>query len=114
MYGILGGMEKTTVYLTAQQKAALARAAEAEGRTEARLIRAGIDVVTARHALGEARVTLAADDLDLPREMASLDRPRWVDRNDFVRLVLHHQADEGLRTQLRDLVPGTTDDEQIA
>src|SRR3989304_2208271 len=41
----MGGMEKTTVYLTAQQKTALARAAEAEGRSEARLIRAGVDGV---------------------------------------------------------------------
>ena len=49
MYGRMGGMEKTTVYLTTEQKAALARAAEAEGRSEARLIRAGIDAVTSRH-----------------------------------------------------------------
>ena len=54
MYGIMGGMEKTTVYLTSEQKAALAQAAAAEGRSEARLIRAGIDVVTARHRAGEA------------------------------------------------------------
>ena len=39
----MGGMEKTTVYLTRQQKAALASAAEAEGRSEARLIREGVD-----------------------------------------------------------------------
>ena len=33
---MMGGVEKTTVYLTTEQKAALARAAEAEGRSEAR------------------------------------------------------------------------------
>jgi len=41
------GMEKTTVYLTRTQKRALERAARAEGRSEAELIRDGIDAVTA-------------------------------------------------------------------
>ena len=42
-------MEKTTVYLTTEQKRALSRAAQAEGRSEADLIREGIDSVTVRH-----------------------------------------------------------------
>jgi hypothetical protein len=46
-------MEKTTVYLTTAQKAALAEAARTEGRSEARLIRDGIDGVLARHRSGE-------------------------------------------------------------
>ena len=54
----MGGMEKTTVYLTTQQKGALARAASAEGRSEADLIREGIDAVTARHRIAEPTVPL--------------------------------------------------------
>jgi hypothetical protein len=109
----MGGMEKTTVYLTRQQKADLASAAAAEGRSEARLIRDGVDAVTARHRTGEAPVTLAHDARDLQRDAPSLDRPRWIARDDFVRLVLRHPADAGLRAELRDLAPGTTDDEPI-
>src|SRR6266545_1066611 len=41
-------MERTTVYLTEAQKRALARAAKASGRSEAELIREGVDVVTNR------------------------------------------------------------------
>jgi hypothetical protein len=51
-------MEKTTVYLTSRQKAALARAARAEGRSEAELIREGIDAVTARHRVAEPTLPL--------------------------------------------------------
>jgi len=109
----MGGMEKTTVYLTRQQKADLASAAAAQGRSEARLIRDGVDAVTARHRTGEAPAMLADDARGLPSEAPSLDRPRWIARDDFVRLVLRHLADAGLRAELRDLAPGTTDDEPI-
>lgn len=47
------GMEKTTVYLTEAQKRALARAAKIAGRSEAELIREGVDAVTARHQVAE-------------------------------------------------------------
>jgi hypothetical protein len=55
---MMGGMEKTTVYLTSDQKRALARAAAAEGRSEADLIREGISSVTARHRLAEPTAPL--------------------------------------------------------
>lgn len=115
----MGGMEKSTVYLTSEQKAALARAAESEGRSEARLIRAGVDLVIARHRTGESPAVLAGDVRGLPPRASpqvpppSLERPRWIDRKAFVRLVLRHQADAGLRAELHDLAPGTTDDEPI-
>ena len=57
-YGIVGGMEKTTVYLTTNQKRALARAARSEGRSEADLIREGIATVTARHRVAEPTIPL--------------------------------------------------------
>jgi hypothetical protein len=110
---MMGGMEKTTVYLTTEQKAGLERIAEAEGRSEARLIRAGIDEVIARHRIGEASADLAEDALALPVEVPSIERPRWIEREAFVTLVLRHQADAGLSVELRDLVPGTTDDEPL-
>ena len=46
-------MERTTVYLTEAQKRALERAAKASGRSEAELIREGVDVVTSRVRIAE-------------------------------------------------------------
>ena len=37
-------------------------------------------------------------------------RPRWVKRDEFIRGVVSHQADVGLRDDLRRLAPGTTGD----
>lgn len=51
-------MEKTTVYLTASQKRALTRAAKVSGRSEAELIREGIETVTARHRAAEPTLPL--------------------------------------------------------
>lgn len=52
------GMEKTTVYLTAAQRRALARTARATGRSEAELIRQGVDEVTAGHRVSEPTIPL--------------------------------------------------------
>jgi hypothetical protein len=103
----MGGMDKTTVYLSPEQKAALARTAQAEGRSEATLIRAGIDVVTARHRIGESAVPYAEAD---PAVHTAPARPRWVAREVFVREVLAVQADAGLAGELRAMAPDTTDD----
>ncbi len=54
----MGGMEKTTVYLTSQQKGALSRAARITGQSEAELIREGIESVTARHQIAEPTIPL--------------------------------------------------------
>ena len=54
----MGGMEKTTVYLTTAQKRALARASEISGRSEAELIREGVEVVSARHQVAEPTIPL--------------------------------------------------------
>ena len=51
-------MEKTTVYLTNEQKRALARAARIAGRSEADLIREGIEVVTSQHRAAEPTLPL--------------------------------------------------------
>ena len=48
MYGIMYGMRKTTVYVPDGLKDALARASEASGRSEAELIRDGIELVVSR------------------------------------------------------------------
>ncbi|HVF74588.1 MAG TPA: type II toxin-antitoxin system prevent-host-death family antitoxin [Acidimicrobiales bacterium] len=37
-------------------------------------------------------------------------RPQWLGREEFVRRVVPHQADEGLRRDLAELAPDTTDD----
>ena len=117
----MGGMEKTTVYLTEAQKAALAKAAAVEGRSEATLIRAGIEVVTARHRAAEAAVPLAgsmagtplAEDPLATRAAEPPGRPRWLARGTFIAQVLRHQADPGLRDELRAIEPDTTDDEPL-
>ena len=41
-------------------------------------------------------------------------RPRFVSRGEFMRRVLAHQADPGLRADLRALAPDSTDDLQPA
>ncbi len=57
-YGTVYGMERTTVYLTGRQKRALERVAKAEGRSEADLIREGVDVVTSRLQVAEPALPL--------------------------------------------------------
>ncbi|MEX0631040.1 MAG: CopG family transcriptional regulator [Chloroflexota bacterium] len=51
-------MEKTTVYLPDELKAALQRKARATGRSEADLIREGIGTVVGTHRIAEARLPL--------------------------------------------------------
>jgi Arc/MetJ-type ribon-helix-helix transcriptional regulator len=55
-------MEKTTVYLTESQKRALERAAKRVGRSEAELIREGVELVTARHQAAELVLPLFTSD----------------------------------------------------
>jgi hypothetical protein len=55
-------MEKTTVYLTDAQKVALERTAKAAGRSEAELIREGVELVTARHQASELKLPLFSSD----------------------------------------------------
>src|SRR5690242_19354477 len=65
-YGTMGGMRKTTVYLPERLKAQLARAAAAAGRSEADLIREGIELVAGRVNGAEPRLPLfASGDPDL-------------------------------------------------
>jgi hypothetical protein len=106
----MGGMEKTTVYLTTDQKRALEAAARAQGRSEAHLIREGIEAVTAPRRVAEA----AAAPVDEPRARAGGDaavarRRRWMPRDEFIRL-LARPADADLRAELLRLSPDTTDD----
>jgi hypothetical protein len=118
----MGGMEKTTVYLTSAQKAALARTAAQERRSEATLIRAGVDVVTARHRTGESPAQIASAGED-PAQLGSgtgdqrlaiaATKPRWIARDAFVRAILGHPADPGLRVELREMAPDTTDEQPL-
>ena len=55
---MVGGMEKTTVYLPDDMKQALRRAARATGRSEAELIREGVGLVTGTHRIAEPRLPL--------------------------------------------------------
>jgi hypothetical protein len=51
-------MERTTVYLTAVQRRALAKAARATGKSEAELIREGVDAVTSQHRVAVPTIPL--------------------------------------------------------
>lgn len=55
---MMGGMEKTTVYLPEDLKDALRRTARATGRSEAELIREGVGLVTGSHRIAEPRLPL--------------------------------------------------------
>ncbi len=104
-------MEKTTVYLSTEQKAALAAAAREQGRSEAHLIRDGIAGVVARHRAGEAAASLSTDPSSGVAEGGDrAGRSRWVSRESFVRLVVPVQADAALRAELRELAPDLTDE----
>lgn len=59
-YGIMYGVRKTTVYMPEPLKAQLARAAAESGRSEADLIREGIEMVSARVGGVEPRLPLFA------------------------------------------------------
>lgn len=64
------GMERTTVYLTQAQKRGLERAARISGRSEAELIREGVDAVTSRHQVAEPTLPLFESGLpDLAEHM---------------------------------------------
>jgi hypothetical protein len=105
-------MEKTTVYLTSEQKRALAQAAHAQGRSEARLIREGIESVTSHHRVSEPTIPLVESGRsDLAeRSEEAVGRSRWMTRDDFVSRFVRHPADPALRAELREMTPDTTDD----
>ncbi len=77
------------------------------------MIRAGIDIVTARHRVDEAAAPYASAEDRLTEEAGMPRRPRWISREAFIRDILPYQADAGLRAELQALLPETTDDEPI-
>lgn len=66
-------MEKTTVYLTDAQKRALEQTARSTGRTEAALIREGVELVISRHASSDMRLPLFGS--DQPHLAEHVDEP---------------------------------------
>ena len=58
MYGIMYGMQRTTVYLPDELKLSLERTARVAGRSEADLIREGIQRVVAAHEAPRPRIPL--------------------------------------------------------
>ena len=55
-------------------------------------------------------VTITIDGRPVARLEPVQARPRWISKQDFVRMVLPSQADPQLARELRDLIPETTDD----
>lgn len=58
MYGMIYGMKRTTVYLPDDLKVALERAAEAQGKSEAEVIRSALIAATADQAHPRPRLPL--------------------------------------------------------
>jgi Ribbon-helix-helix protein, copG family len=58
MYATMYGMIRTTVYLPQDLKLALERVARVEGRSEAQLIREGVQQVVTRHSPQRPRIPL--------------------------------------------------------
>lgn len=114
MYGMMGGMEKTTVYLTPEQKTALAQAARAGGMSEASLIREGIAAVIGRHAAAEVPPALAPPPGGNQDQAGVFTRTRWIQRAALIELIQRTRADAALTGDLRDLAPDSTDDEPLA
>lgn len=70
-YGIMYGMQKTTVYIPDELKRALARTAAARGCSEAELIREALSALTERTEPAQPRVPLFKS-----------GKPRLADRAD--------------------------------
>ena len=100
------------MYLTSEQKRALAQAAHSQGRSEARLIREGIESVTARHRVSEPTIPLVDSGRPDLAECSGqvVGRSRWMTRDEFVLRFIRDPADPGLRAELREMTPDTTDD----
>jgi prevent-host-death family protein len=58
---------------------------------------------------GEA-VTITVDGRPAAELRPIRGRGRWMSRAAFIETVVRHQADPALRTELRDLLPDSTDD----
>ena len=55
-------------------------------------------------------ITITVDGRPVARLEPVRGRPRWMPRQEFIRRVLPAQADPGLDSELRELIPDTTDD----
>lgn len=73
MYGMMYGVKRTTVYLPEEMKAAVERAARAEGRTEAEVIREAIGAALAGRTDQSPTVPLVAEGLGDPSLAEQVD-----------------------------------------
>jgi prevent-host-death family protein len=62
-----------------------------------------------RVVAGES-VTITVDGRPVAILEPIAERPRWMARERFGRILQEHQADAALGRELRELAPGTTDD----
>jgi prevent-host-death family protein len=80
----------------------MAEVASRELRNNTRMVLERVDA-------GET-VTITVGGRAVARLVPAERRVRWMTRAELVRRALSHQADPGLRAELRDLAPDTTDD----
>lgn len=59
---------------------------------------------------GGESITITVDGRPVATLQPTGGRPQYLARETFVRKVMAHRADAGLRRELRDLSPDTTDD----
>lgn len=55
-------------------------------------------------------ITITVDGRDVAELHPVATGNRWMKRSEFVNRMLAHQADPGLRAELRELAPDSTDD----
>lgn len=81
------------------------------GEVASRDLRNTTRAVLERVTAGE-EVVITVDGRPVAKLVPLAHRTRWMPKDAFVRDVLPHQADPDLGTDLRDMVPDTTDDER--
>lgn len=74
-----------------------------------RELRNNTRAILERVAEGES-ITITVDGRGVATLMPAGRRPRFMSRPEFIRLVLGHQADAQLRTDIRSLAPDLTDE----
>jgi len=74
-----------------------------------RELRNNTRAVLARVEAGES-ITITVDGRPVAKLEPIQRRPNWMSREEFVRRLLPAQADPALLTELREMLPETTDD----
>ncbi len=79
------------------------------GTVASRELRNNTRALLERVEAGE-EITITVDGRTVAALVPVGRKPRWMPREEFLRLLIGHQADPGLTAELREMLPDTTDD----